>query len=86
MCNFLSAIYLRSGSLICQPQFTDSHSELIEANGINERETDAPVQHFVKLELTPPQQFTIDMSEWTECVDQHEVPEWFRQGCEIRCL
>ena len=77
MCNFLSAIFTRDGRLLCEPQYTDSHSDLIAAFGIKERTTDAPVQQFVRLELTPPEPFGIDLTKWRENVDEQEVPEWF---------
>jgi len=77
MCNFLSAIFTRDGRLICQPQYTDSHSDLMAAYGIKARQTDAPVQQFVRLELIPPEPFVLDMAKWQETVDEHEVPAWF---------
>ena len=83
MCNFLSAIYLRTGKLLCQPEFTDSHDELLRANHIIERQTNAPVQQFVKLELTPPAEFTTDTSKWAKRVDQNEVPAWFDQAARF---
>jgi len=77
MCNFLSAIFTRDGRLICQPQYTDSHSDLMAAYGIKARQTDAPVQQFVRLELIPPEPFVLDMAKWQETIDEHEVPAWF---------
>jgi len=77
MCNFLSAIFTRDGRLFCQPQYTDSHSDLMAAYGIKERQTDAPVQQFVRLELIPPEPFVLDMAKWQETIDEHEVPAWF---------
>jgi len=87
MCSFLSAIYLRTGKLICQPEFTDSHHELMEANGVAERDTTAPVQQFVKLELVPSpppannvpfdESLYLSFDKWHEVVDEHEVPAWF---------
>ena len=29
MCSFLSAIYTATGKLVCEPVYTDSHSELL---------------------------------------------------------
>ena len=83
MCNFLSAIYLRTGKLICHSTCTDSHSELLEANKISERVTDAPVQQFVRLELVPPKEFTTDTSKWSEEIDDHEVPNWFDKAARF---
>jgi len=54
---------------------------LLLANGIFERDTTAPVQQFVRLELTPPSDYDeaayFDFSKWQENVDQQEIPEWF---------
>ncbi len=85
MCNFLSAIWTRGGKLICQPQYTDSHSGLLEANGIVEKNTAAAVQDFVRLELTPPEiedEF-LDFLAWDEGVDEHEVPAWFDEASNV---
>jgi hypothetical protein len=81
MCRFLSAVYLKTGELICSPEFTDSHEELLMSYGIEERQTSAPVQHFVRLELIPPSTLEdsvlLDFSQWKEKVDEDESPEWF---------
>ena len=79
MCNFLSAIFTRSGKLICEPLYTDSHSELLEWAGIEERETTAPVQQFVRLELLPPSKAAdwLEVENWESRIDDHEIPEWF---------
>jgi hypothetical protein len=79
MCNFLSALWTRAGKLICQPLYTDSHSELMAWAGIEERNTSAPVQQFVRLELLPPESTDewVDTAKWQEKVDEHETPDWF---------
>lgn len=85
MCNFLSALFTRPGKLICQPLYTDSHSELMEWAGIRERETTAPVQQFVRLELTPPENCSdwLDVANWKENIDEREVPEWFDKAARF---
>ena len=81
MCDFLSAIYTRDGRLLHKPGLTNSHSHLAAMYGVQERQTDAPVQQFVRLELTPPSEDSdkdlFDFSKWREDVDEWEVPEWF---------
>ena len=78
MCNFLSAIYTRNKRLIASPEYTDSHSDLLRFHGIKERDTSAPVQQFVRLELIPSSSADVaDVSTWKEVLDEHEVPEWF---------
>jgi len=84
-CNFLSALFTRPGKLICAPVYTDSHSDLMDWAGIKERDTPAPVQQFVKLELTPPEKSAdwLDVANWKEVVDEHEAPEWFDKAARF---
>lgn len=76
MCHFLSAVFTEDGRLYCDPSASNSHSALMAEHGLKERETDAPVQKFVRLELTPGAKL-LDFSTWHERVDEHEVPAWF---------
>lgn len=54
MCQFLSAIVLQTGSVLCEPMI-DSHETLIKLFRVHERQ-DAPpdCQKFVRVEFTPP--------------------------------
>jgi len=85
VCNFLSALYTKGKKFICQPLYTDSHSELLAWSGIQERDTSAPVQNFVRLELLPPDKSEdwLDVANWREKVDEHEVPEWFDEAARF---
>ena len=85
MCNFLSAIFTATGKLICEPVYTDSHSELLDFANIKERDTAAPVQQFVRLELRPPEDSEkwLALENWTEHVDEHEVPSWFGKAARF---
>ena len=85
MCNFLSAIYTATGKLICEPVYTDSHSELLDFARITERYTTAPIQQFVRLELTPPTATSdwLVIENWSEKVDEHEVPAWFDKAARF---
>ena len=51
MCNFLSAIVMKSGDLICDPEHTDSHEDLLESNGIQ----DNGMGGFVLVEFLSPE-------------------------------
>ena len=85
MCNFLSAIFTATGKLICEPVYTDSHSELLDFANIKERDTTAPVQQFARLELRPPEDSEkwLALENWTEHVDEHEVPAWFDKAAHF---
>ena len=85
MCNFLSAIFTATGKLICEPVYTDSHGELLDFARINERDTTAPVQQFVRLELLPPKDSEkwLALENWTEYVDEREVPAWFDKAARF---
>ena len=86
MCNFLSAIFTATGTLICEPVYTDSHNELLDFANIKERDTTAQVQQFVRLELLPPEEDSekwLSLENWTEHVDEHEVPSWFDKAARF---
>ena len=88
MCNFLSAIYTATGKLICEPVYTDSHSELLDFARITERYTTAPIQQFVRLELTPPTETSdwLEIENWAEKVDEKEVPAWFDKAARFNAF
>lgn len=50
MCNFLSAIVMKNGRIICDPEHTDSHSDLIAANEL--RDDDVFIRGWVRVEFT----------------------------------
>ncbi len=88
MCNFLSAIYTATGKLFCEPVYTDSHSELLDFARITERDTTAPIQQFVRLELTPPTATSdwLEIENWAEKVDEKEVPAWFDKAARFNAF
>jgi len=49
MCNFLSAIVLKTGEIVCSPEYTDSHEDLIESRGLRDDGGD----RFVRVEFLP---------------------------------
>ena len=77
MCNFLSAIYTRTGDLLTRPDLTDSHSDLLDI--FNLREDGEFIQNCAKLELKPPEPSgadITDVSTWTFRIDEREAPQW----------
>ena len=78
MCNFLSAIVLKNGDIICRPDATDSHEDLIDFANI--RDNRLSQDGFVRVEFLPPEHDTkdvFDVKNWTLKVDQASTPEWF---------
>jgi len=78
MCKFLSALVLRDGSVICDPEHTDSHEDLIAAHKIRDDQMSALREHFCRIEFVPPDEGDItDLSSWSLTVDEHADPEWW---------
>ena len=90
MCEFLSAIVMLNGDIVCRPQFTDSHEDLISSANIRDGLTQA--DGFVRVEFLPPSGSTqgkflspsdnsalFDTKSWTLKVDQPGVPDWFNK-------
>ena len=80
MCKFLSAIVLKNGDIICDPEHTDSHSDLVAA--FNLRDDDQYVDRFVKVEFTPPINAEnlsdySDVANYAFRVDERGEPDWF---------
>ena len=73
MCNFLSAILMRDGTLHCAPEYTDSHETLLAAACI--RDGYAQTDRFVRLEYLPPDDPT-QLDQWTWRVDEPSAPDW----------
>ena len=77
MCNFLSAIVMKNGDLITNPQFTDSHEDLLAANNI--RDGLAQQGTFARIEFTPPEDLSTiqDLATWNLKVGEKVEPDWF---------
>jgi len=93
MCNFLSAIVLRDGTLICDPEHTDSHEDLLEIHALNDGITALYQERFARIEFTPPADSAKieDLSTWALKIDEEAKPSWFdettiRSKCEERIL
>jgi hypothetical protein len=68
MCNFLSAVLTKNGTLYCDPATTDSHEALIEQHGLR----DDILADLCRLEYLPNGDFT----SWTLRVDEEFIPLW----------
>jgi hypothetical protein len=68
---------MKSGEILCDPEHTDSHEDLLVANNI--RDGHAQRGRFARIEFTPPphDQDITDLSLWKAKIDESEVPEWF---------
>ena len=78
MCTFLSAIVPRWGEIICDPEHTDHHTDLIEAFGLREG---VNAGNFVRVEFIPGGFGTemLDLSTWNLRLDEDEdeAPSWW---------
>ena len=75
MCNFLSAIVKRNGDIICKPDCTDSHEDLIDFAGLVDDGRGA----FVRVELTPDGNDFANVDDYTFRVDQQDTPDWWTE-------
>ena len=78
MCKFLSAIVKPNGDVICRPDATDAHSDLIEFAGIDDRTTES----VCCVEFTSNTPF--DPDTYVLRVDQSRRPTWFSEDMEQR--
>ena len=82
MCNFLSALVMRDGSLKMHPMI-DSHSELVEYFKLPDAKPF--IQHFAKVELTPDytsNDTVLDVSTWKFRLDEESEPQWWADVSE----
>ena len=79
MCNFVSAIVLKNGDIICDPEHTDSHEDLIRVAGLRDDRVSMAAEAFCRVEFTPPDDFSgiADLSKWTLRVDECSAPSWY---------
>ena len=80
MCNFLSVLVLRDGSVRHHPML-DSHSDLVRY--FEMPDTDAFVHHFAKAELTPTTDWT-DAATWAWRIDEDVKPVWLTDDVEAQ--
>lgn len=76
MCEFLSAVVLANGDIICRPDVTDSHEDLLLSAGV--RDGLCQQDRFARVEFTPPDPPTqiADPATWTLRVDEQATPDW----------
>ena len=73
MCNFLSALVLKTGEIVCDPEYTDSHEDLIESRGLR----DDDFENFVRVEFTPDGSAIDEPDKYQFKIDQGEIPAWW---------
>jgi hypothetical protein len=77
MCNFLSALILKNGTVLHHPML-DSHSDLVRYFKLHDN---TPfLHHFAKVELTPGD--WADVSTWQWKLDEPSRPVWFTEEAE----
>ena len=82
MCNFLSAIVLQNGDILCDPEHTDSHEDLIAAHGLDNID-DAHVLRFARVEFRPGLPID-DPSNYTLWIDEAISPVWLDDSMRSR--
>ena len=83
MCQFLSAIATRDGRIICKPEATDHHHELLLDAGIPD-DKPAGQQNFVRFELKTddPTQLA-DPDAYKLVLDETSRPAWYDEAMEF---
>ena len=78
MCKFLSAVVTKSGEILCDPEHSDSHSELLEHFGLRDDELSSHLERFAKVQFVPPEdgKDVASLSKWTLTVDEATCPDW----------
>jgi hypothetical protein len=81
MCRFLAAIVLKNGDIICQPEYTNSHADLIRAVKLRD---DKINPDFARVEYTPPEDLSKieDLNSWSIKLDEKIKPSWFDSNVE----
>ena len=82
MCEFISALVLRNGDLVCDPEHTDSHEDLVDSIGYADKGNDA----FVRVEFLPPDGNYADANAYGLRVDEDVKPDWFNDALEQRII
>lgn len=78
MCNFLSAIVFQNGDIVCNPEYTDAHEDLILACKL--RDDHLSRGRFARVEFSPlggGRKDITDLSTWQLILDEPCRPEWF---------
>ena len=80
MCKFLSAIVTNKEEIICMPEYTDSHEDLIDAHELNDNGT-----AFVRVEFAPENDGELaEIDKYKFKLDELARPKWFSPEMEAR--
>ena len=81
MCTFLSALVLRNGDLVCDPEHSDSHEDLVASLGLRDDQVSNHLESFCRVEFTPPRDHSLvsDLSKWNLKLDEENKPSWFSE-------
>lgn len=78
MCHFLSGLALPNGDVLALPEYTDSHSDLIEHFGLRDDGREPELQRFVRVEFSPsPLANAADVSKYALRLDEDRTPPWW---------
>ena len=72
MCQFISAIVKRNGDVFCQPEYTDSHEDLLDSLGLQDNGNEG----FVRIEFIPGEKID-DPKTWNLKLDETNPPDWW---------
>ena len=75
MCKFMSAIVMRNGDILCDPEHTDSHEELIHANNLST--TTVGERGYCRVEYAPADGDPANTDNYVLRVDEETVPRWW---------
>ena len=79
MCKFVSGYVSKNGEIYCNPEVSDSHSEIAEFYNLRDNESNYYNNALAKFEMTPPADTKDwqDFSKWKVYADETETPDWF---------
>ena len=76
MCRFLSALVLKNGDVLCKPEASDSHEDLIEHFGLSDDKQH--LNKFVRVEFCPPGDTPLyELKKYELRLDEHTTPGWW---------
>lgn len=79
MCRFLSAIVKKNGEVICLPEASDSHEDLIAYAKL--RDESKHIRFFVRVEFYPPDGVPLyEAKKYELHVDEPDPPDWFDES------
>lgn len=81
MCNFLSAIVLRDGTVLCEPSLTN-HEDILDYFGIPQ--TEGSLISFVRVEYSVCAEEWWDLANWKLRVDEKFYPDWWTEEVKER--